>query len=205
MQVKKSILPIFLILLPCFLSGQIRIQGRIKIQERLPRLMTLAGAEIKSDIEKTYTDRKGRFSIQVNDIGDTIFIGRFGKYALANKQGKLIVWFKSILEIKEKRGGFCVLSGTKIKLKDGREKNIESVRPGDTVLTLRTDDFKIQQACVTKIDSVRHENLAEVMFEGQIRVKSTNDHPYFVSGKGWCSINPQQTFKNYNIPAKRYL
>ena len=82
---------------------------------------------------------------------------------------------------------------------DGTLKNIENVHVGDSVLTYNFTNRKLETNPVLKIDAPVHYKLVKVVFSNGEEITSTEDHPYYVKGKGWCSFNPEQTLKNYGI------
>jgi hypothetical protein len=99
-------------------------------------------------------------------------------------------------------GGCCFSRGTKICLNDGSVKNIESIKPGDLILSVSSDGFTLRRDSVTLIDSVQHRHLVQLELEDGTLIKSTGDHPYYIDGKGWCSADTQNTYANYGIPAQ---
>ncbi len=48
-----------------------------------------------------------------------------------------------------------------------------------------------------------HHKLVKVKFSNEEEITSTEDHPYYVKGKGWCSFNPKQTLENYGIKTEQ--
>lgn len=99
--------------------------------------------------------------------------------------------------------GCCFLPGTKIWMGNGSQKNIETLKPGDLVLTVNLDNFSLQVDTLRRLDSVVHRNLVELQLENGGCVTSTTDHPYYLSGKGWGSADPDLTRNNYRLRAAR--
>lgn len=93
----------------------------------------------------------------------------------------------------------CFVEGSQVSMADGRFKKIESVQVGDYVLTYNFENQKLEKNPVLHVDAPFHHKLVKVVFRNGVEIVSTEDHPYYVEGKGWCSFNPQQTQKNYNI------
>jgi hypothetical protein len=92
----------------------------------------------------------------------------------------------------------CFVAGTKISMGNGIEKNIEDIKIGDEVMSYDFALDKTEKVKVLKIDSPIHDNLITIKFEnGTINI-NTEDHPYYVIGKGWASFNPELTLSNYN-------
>ena len=93
----------------------------------------------------------------------------------------------------------CFVGGSQVTMADGTFKNIESVQIGDSVLTYNFENQELEINLVLHVDAPFHNKLVKVVFSNGEEIVSTEDHPYYVEGKGWCSFNPQQTQKNYNI------
>lgn len=94
---------------------------------------------------------------------------------------------------------FCFLKGTQVTKPDGTTISIENVKSGERILSFNTNTMKSVEDIVLKVDSVIHNDLVTISFNDKTINKSTSDHPYFVKGKGWCSLKPIETFKKYNI------
>ena len=94
---------------------------------------------------------------------------------------------------------YCFAEGTQVMMGDRTTRNIELIQLGDSVLTFNftTKEFEINR--VLRIDEPVHHKLVKVVFSNGVEILSTEDHPYYVKDKGWCSYNPQQTFNNYGI------
>ncbi|MBN1415180.1 MAG: hypothetical protein JW973_08785 [Bacteroidales bacterium] len=97
----------------------------------------------------------------------------------------------------------CFVEGTKVLMGEGIYKNIESIKIGDTVLTYNFGEKKIEKNTVLKIDAPIHNKLVKIVFSNGVEVISTEDHPYYVKGKGWSSLNPELTFQNYGIEVEK--
>lgn len=93
----------------------------------------------------------------------------------------------------------CFTSGTKIRLADGNLEVIENIRVGDSVLTYNLDLNQIEKNIVKQVDSFIQNIIVAIRFENGVVNTNTPSHPYFVRGKGWCSINPKQTEDKYPI------
>lgn len=94
---------------------------------------------------------------------------------------------------------FCFGKGTMITLNNGKFLPIEKMKINDTILSLNTITWKIEEDIILKIDSVVHQNIIQIIFSESTLNVNTSDHPYFVKGKGWCSIKPSETLQKYNI------
>lgn len=81
-------------------------------------------------------------------------------------------------------GGGCFLAGTKIKMADGSQKNIEDVQIGDEILTF-SDEKNHQLTSARVIDTVSHTVDGYLVINGHLKV--TPEHRVFVNG-GWQMI-----------------
>lgn len=86
----------------------------------------------------------------------------------------------------------CFTKGTMITMADGTERAIEHLKIGDKVMSYNIKSQCIENAIVKELAKAIHHNLTKLDF-GEISVISTDDHPYFVKEKGWCSVNPKKT------------
>lgn len=112
-----------------------------------------------------------------------------------------------VSDYKEEKGTiicrFCFSPNTQILLADQTQKPISQIHIGDKILSDNMDTQTLREDIVQKIDSVIHDSLVEVQLTNGTTVQSTDDHPYFIEGKGWCSFRPERTFSNYGFKVKR--
>jgi len=93
----------------------------------------------------------------------------------------------------------CFAEGTKVLMGDRTTKKIEDVLIGDSVLTFNFTNKKLESNIVIyKINAVDI-NLIKVIFSNNEEVISTENHPYYVKGKGWCSFNPEMTYQSFGF------
>ncbi len=85
-------------------------------------------------------------------------------------------------------GVHCFAKGTVVSMADGSEKPIENIAKGDEVLTYNFELDKTEVAIVEATAQAQHHNLVQLDF-GIKKIKVTDDHPFYVVGKGWCTIN----------------
>jgi hypothetical protein len=98
---------------------------------------------------------------------------------------------------------WCFQKGTKISMYDGKLLSIEKVKIKDTILSVNTNTFLLEEAFVERIDSAFHTNMIQLIFSDSTINNNTSDHPYFVKGKGWCSYEPSETLKKYKIKVEQ--
>ncbi len=94
----------------------------------------------------------------------------------------------------------CFAAGTKVLMADKTEKNIEDVKPGDLIYTPGSPSEAKNTDTVEKVEAVVHNNLVTYVFESGATITATQDHPFMVNGKGWCSLQPNKTrlYESFN-------
>jgi hypothetical protein len=88
----------------------------------------------------------------------------------------------------------CFAPGTQIRMADPVYKNIEDVVVGDHILT--ADGERTVSEIIVREDRT----MLELAFDGGITILASDDHPFFVEGKGWASWNPTVPYKDIGIP-----
>lgn len=97
----------------------------------------------------------------------------------------------------------CFAEGTKILMGDGASSNIEDVKLGDEILNYNSTLNKVEKDVVTKIDKAVQKSLVKVKFDNSIENTNTEDHPYLVKDKGWCSFNPEKTMEKFGFSCSK--
>lgn len=97
--------------------------------------------------------------------------------------------------------GHCFVEGTQVLMKDFSLCNIENIVVGDTVKTFNFRTSQLENNRVLKISAPIHNDLVTISFTNDIKNINTEDHPYYVKGKGWCSYKPELTFQRYGLEA----
>jgi hypothetical protein len=99
-------------------------------------------------------------------------------------------------EIDFTTGRSCFIAGTKITMQDGTFKNIEDIVIGEVVKSVDVSNMEVTNKVVTKVFAHPPSyNITKITFSNGQSNTNTKSHPYWVDGKGWCSVNPE-TFKN---------
>ena len=98
----------------------------------------------------------------------------------------------------------CFCSGTEIITKNGK-KFIEQIKPNDIVISYNKNISTTEEVIVERIANSMHSMIAKITFENNNSVKCTIDHPFWVIGKGWCSIIPVTTNENYDLQVNQLL
>ena len=97
---------------------------------------------------------------------------------------------------------FCFAKGTTVSMPSGL-KVIETVKPGDTIFSYDQNIIAVKQIIVEKIAVSHHSVINKITFSDGKEVKSTTDHHYWVSDKGWCAFNNSCTAENYGISVNK--
>lgn len=93
----------------------------------------------------------------------------------------------------------CFIKGTKITMADKSLKNIEDIAIGDMVYSYdELNDKKVINKVTQKFSPTRSD-LIEVLLENGEKINSTQEHPYYVFGKGWSSYKPDITKEYHNL------
>jgi len=96
----------------------------------------------------------------------------------------------------------CFVEGTLVSLVNGRQKPIEDLMVGDQVLTYNLDESKTEAGHICAMPESDASHVACLSFEDGTQITSTLNHPYYVQGKGWCSVQPEQIQIYYNVKVK---
>lgn len=96
---------------------------------------------------------------------------------------------------------FCFAKGTRVSTPSGL-KVIETVKPGDTILSYDQNIIAVKQVIVEKTAISHHSVINKITFSDGTEVKSTTDHPYWVLGKGLCAVDNSCIIENYGISVK---
>jgi hypothetical protein len=98
---------------------------------------------------------------------------------------------------------FCFLKGTQITKPGGSAESIENIKSGERILSFNSKTMNFEEDIVQKVDSVIHNDIVTISFNDMTINKNTFDHPYYVKGKGWCSLKPKETLKKYKIKSSQ--
>jgi hypothetical protein len=97
----------------------------------------------------------------------------------------------------------CFPAGTRITMSDGSTKNIEDVKVGEFVASYDTNSGKQVAAEVLELESPVRYHLYTLTFEDGEVLRTTSEHPLYVAGKGWSSIDPEATYgENQQVVAR---
>ncbi|MDA8910956.1 hypothetical protein N9I21_04100 [Crocinitomicaceae bacterium] len=91
----------------------------------------------------------------------------------------------------------CFTGEGLVTLADNSRIRIDQLKVGDEILAYNTKDGACSEATVQEMFEVNHSNLVRIELQGN-SITSTDDHPYWVKEKGWCSLDPESTKKRYD-------
>lgn len=97
----------------------------------------------------------------------------------------------------------CFVAGTKITLEDGNVKNIEDVLVGDVVLTYNHSTNETEYKLVEQVISKHVDSTVKVIFDNNIEIQCTLDHPLYSVEMGYVSFNPLLTKQQYGLDVKQ--
>lgn len=87
----------------------------------------------------------------------------------------------------------CVGKGTKVLMADYSLKAIEKIKIEDKIFSYNLNFLNLEEVTVTITASSDHEIVNCLTFANSSKVNCTKDHPIWVSGKGWCSVDVEKT------------
>lgn len=84
----------------------------------------------------------------------------------------------------------CLAKGTEIIMENNTEKPIETIAVGDRVKQFDMKKSRLTAATVIRVIKATHSQLLTLKLENGPEIVTTEDHPFQVAGKGWCSYKP---------------
>lgn len=95
--------------------------------------------------------------------------------------------------------GNCFVAGTKVKMADGKEKNIEDIEINDVVLSFNETTGDNENKKVISLKNPIHNDLIKIKLSNGIEISCTQDHPFYVEGLNIASYRPDLTNERYDI------
>lgn len=134
--------------------------------------------------------------------GDSLLVGLSGSLEISSSK---FIWYSgsfTTIDVEETDafiGGTvatmnlflhnCFVKDTLISTPEG-SKAIQDIKPGDKVLSFNRESKVIEEDRVLSVDSTIVEKTIKIVFEEGETVITTPTHPFYVDGKGWCSVEP---------------
>lgn len=181
--------------------------GSIKssIQNKLYNIITDAGNNIKStpghmffaNGEWKIAARLAKGDKLINSIGEEVEI-----VSIDLIEGEVEVFH--ILNVEDNYNYFaedllvhnfsirCFVAGTKINLANGTVKNIEDVKVGDKVVTFNEETRMNEPGIVGRLKEHSVGSVIRLTLDNEIVIKTTEEHPFYVVGKGWVKAQDLQ-------------
>lgn len=94
-------------------------------------------------------------------------------------------------EYVREQGKKCFVRGTKVLMSDLSEKNIENIKIGDKILGVNMNNFKFEEDKVINVTKFKSKKIIKMVLSNSNTIEFTNDHPFWVVGKGWSVFNVQ--------------
>lgn len=94
-------------------------------------------------------------------------------------------------------GGCCFTHDTEITMADLSKKNINQVQVGDQILSYNPDTQQHETNEVEQIITRVNRTMYKFVLANGKEIRASSDHPFFVVGKGYCSMNPPLTMGGY--------
>ena len=90
----------------------------------------------------------------------------------------------------------CISGDAQITMADGTTRRLSELRVGMKVWGYHLQESAWGAAEIESLIQVHHADLVRYSFNGH-SVVATDDHPFFVPSKGWVSLTPEKTKRNY--------
>lgn len=94
-------------------------------------------------------------------------------------------------------GGCCFTGNTLITMADNTTKQIDQLQVGDQVLSYNFDTGAHESNYVSEVIVRSNRYTHRYILSNGTNVEATNDHPLYVIGKGYSSLNPEMTKQGY--------
>lgn len=98
-----------------------------------------------------------------------------------------------------KRGNLCFPGDMKVLMACGGHKRIDEIEIGDLVMAYDFDAETLTPTVVNRIDAPVHYEMVYLRFSKNVGLRSTQDHPIWVKGKGWASVNSELSTMRYDL------
>ncbi len=216
MIIKTNIISISITSLKLLLVHVILLSHSIAFAQIFQGTITLKGKPICNDeiiVEGEYfisTDCLGHFKVDLNDsvfqhlnaakvFHLSIFINKNGYFNYLEYQSEFQYNGSELVTIdfngrpkRHRRSrvicNFCFTPDMVIQTDYKTTRKISLLSVNDTVLSFDTKNNLTDISVITRLDSVVHNNLIEIIFSDSTTLRCTDDHPIYITDKGWCSL-----------------
>lgn len=101
-------------------------------------------------------------------------------------------------------GVHCFVAGTKIKMGNFHEKNIENLKENDEILSFDEKTKTFQKTKIKKLAQQIHSNLYEIQFE-KSKVIVTDDHPFYFEEKYYAILENSKYVSTLKLEIGKYV
>lgn len=95
---------------------------------------------------------------------------------------------------------FCFPAETKITMEDGSTKNIENIVVGDKVLS---KDISSMNNTINEVKEIYEREIDDVLITFELEdgttITTTENHPFYVKGKGWVEAKNITTDDEFDV------
>ena len=112
------------------------------------------------------------------------------------KDGKLIQFDETIGPMPRGGCAACFTENAQVATSISSALPISQLQAGDEVLSYDVARKKLEVTKIARVLAVFHDELALLSFGNQ-SLEVTKDHPFYVNGKGWSSLEPERTKQRY--------
>lgn len=94
-------------------------------------------------------------------------------------------------------GGCCFTNDTLVTMADLSTKEINKIKVGDLILSYNPESNQLETNEVSEIITRVNRSMYRFTLENGKNIRASEDHPFYVIGKGYCSMHPQMTMYGY--------
>jgi len=94
-------------------------------------------------------------------------------------------------------GGCCFTHDTEVTMADLSKKNINQIQVGDQILSYNPETQQHETNEVEELITRVNRMMYKYTLANGKEIRASYDHPFFVVGKGYCSMNPALTMNGY--------
>jgi len=94
-------------------------------------------------------------------------------------------------------GGCCFTHDTEVTMADLSKKNINQIQVGDQILSYNPETQQHETNEVEELITRVNRMMYKYTLANGKEIRASHDHPFFVVGKGYCSMNPALTMNGY--------
>lgn len=93
----------------------------------------------------------------------------------------------------------CFAGKTLIKKANGQDSVISELKVGELIKTYNFETVQLVDKPILRIAKSFHSVISKILLSDNTEIICTSDHPIYIVGKGWCSVNTKDVFTNYGV------